>query len=437
MARSDVEEDATSAPPPAKRVRFGDGHAAGYDSGQSSPADSGSSSAVPRPALEADGVIQLRFVRGAGDIHAHGARGAHDEALLARPTFTHQVYTGGKVRGFSEATAALYVTCASLACWLDVHTVELEDFVPEEGESVTDVRGMLWKLVLAGGVESREEFEKIAEKDKEYTPPFFGKPMMTYERDGREFSVFKTKLLSDPLVVDYHKRMQLLMFLHIDGANFIDSSDLRWELFVVLEHVGGAPRHLVGYATVYPFSAIRPGFSLDEGFAERIRISQVFVLPRFQRGGHGGKLLDAIYTDALQRKAIEVTVEDPSGGFRLLRDSTDLPRAYEAGILDPSAKLPSYDAVSDIVARLRTKLLITKTQARRCVEVHELRFVDRDCEPDWKKYRLWVKRRLYGEWQEVLDAFTGDDRKAKLGEIYEDYETEYLAVVDRLSRTTT
>lgn len=420
--------------PPTKRVRFGGSPAADIDDGDTSPNSAGSSPPqTPPSSLDASDVIELRFVRTKNDVHQDGARGRHPNELTAHPTFTHQVFPGGVVHGFASAKAALYYTCGSLTSWLDVDLVPRDNVDQADGEPITAVYDTLWKFVLAGGVESRREFEEAASRDIAFSHPFRNDPMLTYSRGDRTFSVFKSQLNASAETFDYHKRMQLLMFMHIDGANFIDSTDTRWELFAVLEHVKGVPRYLVGYATVYPFSAIRPGCSLNDGFAERIRISQVFVLPRYQRGGHGTALLSVIYKDASLRKAIEVTVEDPSEGFRLLRDSTDLPRAYDAGIVEPTVSI-SQDApsVSNAMDRMRKELLVTKAQARRSLEIHELRLVDRGDEVAYKKYRLWVKRRLHHDYVEVLDAFTGDDRKAKLAEIYEDYEKEYLMVVGRL-----
>lgn len=422
--------------PPAKRVRFGGPPAAEVDDGDTSPHSAGSSPPqTPPSSLDASEVIELRFVRSADDVHREGARGGHVGELTAHPTFTHQVFPGGVVHGFSSAKAALYYTCGSLTSWLDVDLVPRDNVDVANGEPISAVYDTLWKLVLAGGVESRREFEVAASRDASFAHPFKSDPLKTYGRGGRTFSVFKSQLNASAETFDYHKRMQFLMFMHIDGANFIDSTDTRWELFAVIEHVDGVPRYLAGYATVYPFSAIRPGCSLNDGFAERIRISQVFVLPHYQRAGHGTALLSVIYEDATSRKAIEVTVEDPSEGFRLLRDSTDLPRAYDAGILKPSESI-SHDAslVSIAIDRMRKELLVTKAQARRSLEVHELRLVDRRDESVYKKYRLWVKRRLHHDYVEVLDAFNGDDRKGKLAEIYEDYEREYLTVVGRLSK---
>lgn len=447
--------------PATKRVRF-----------ENNSSNAQLTSAGCNHRLNANDVIELRFVTHRADIDSKGAGGQHSAELTAHPTFTHQVFPEGAIYGFHSATAALYYTCGSLHCWLDVSAVPAQSYDNGSGSAdrcakedhgaeqrvqsasnsgtaarTTDIRGGLTKFIHAGLVENDSDFVKIADEDKKYCPPFDGKPVVTYfvgnseKRDSdtggrRQFSIFKVSLTSSAEITEYHKRMQLLMFLHIDGANFVDDTDPRWELFVVLEHILGAPRYLVGYATVYPFSAMRPGGKLDAGFVERIRVSQVFILPRYQRGGHGSRLLSAIYEDAIRRRALEVTVEDPSEGFRLLRDITDLRRAYRTGVIDchSTARIGVGDdaAEDSALGNLRKQLLLTKTQARRCLEIHRLRFVDRNDEVEYKGYRLWVKRRLYEEYLEVLDAYSGQERKTKLGEIYDDYEKEYLRVVDRL-----
>jgi histone acetyltransferase 1 len=442
---------APAAEPSSKRVRFDPSLTPAVSS-------SGATSAVK---LDANDVIQLRFVHSSADVHADGAGGTHNASLCFNPTFTHQIFPRG-LCGLTAATIALYYTSASLHCWLDcdVRLVDrdrasddaratgadnarspesLAGASHSEQDAMTEesLRNTLGRFIHAGRVTDREEFLRIADEDSQYVPPVStGDLVLTYDVQGksgnRQFSVVRLILATSSDVRDYHKRMQLLMFLFIDGASFIDDSDPRWEIFVILEHVNDVPKYLVGYATVYPFLAMRPGKPRDAFFAERIRVSQVFVLPRYQRGGHGSRLLTAIYKNAHQRGAFEVTVEDPSEGFRLLRDVTDLPRAYEAGVLDANVPLdPEKHAA--VCTSLRERLLLTKAQARRCLEVHNLRFVDRENAGDYKTYRLWVKRRLHEEYLEVLDAFSaGDERKAKLGEIYADYEREYLCVVNRL-----
>jgi histone acetyltransferase 1 len=442
--------------PPSKRVRF---NSETPDSSPSRPSPETNSTGPSglSSKLDANAVIELRFVRTAAQVGPYGASRSHTvPGLAAHPTFTHQIFPGGCIHGAASATAALYYTSASLECWVDVHSEALAD---DDGSDQlpTKIASTLESFVHAGLAKTREQFIATADADASYIPPFANEkadiapapsfeststsssPLVhSYTAGEATFSVYKHRLNASAAITNYHKRMQLLMFMYIDGASFIDDTDPRWEVFAVFEHSTrtNAPHSLVGYATVYPFSAMRPGGSLSDGFAERIRVSQVFILPFYQRAGHGGRLLSAIYADAATRSSIEVTVEDPSEGFRLLRDTTDLPRAYRAGILDenkpislPFVSDPDADAI--LITRMRTELLITKVQARRCLEIHQLRFVDRSDEDSYKKYRLWVKRRLHAEFLEVLDGFADKDRKTKLAEIYEDYEREYLASASR------
>jgi histone acetyltransferase 1 len=473
----------TSRPgaPPSKRVRF---DRASPNTSTASPPPRDASPAAPgaAPKLDANDVVELRFVRTLAEIGPQGARKPHTvPGLAAHPTFTHQIFPDGRVHGALSASAAIYYTPASLDCWIDVHSVPFADrngvgdgdgdgdsnVVPASEQPATDIAASLAMFVRSGLNETRDQFVAAVSADSDFVPPFAYKTehatpqsfatqatsssqsvhssrsphVLSYTARKSTFSVYKHRLSASPAITDYHKRMQLLMFLYIDGASFIDDTDPRWEVFAVFEHSKrtNAPHTLVGYATVYPFSAMRPGASLNDGFAERIRVSQVFILPFYQRAGHGGRLLSAIYADAVARAAIEVTVEDPSEGFRLLRDTTDLCRAYRARVLDEAAPLsspfvPDADAEAALIARMRTELLITKVQARRCLEIHQLIFVDRDDDAAYKQYRLWVKRRLHAEYLEILDGFPDKDRKARLAEIYEDYEREYSKCVSRFER---
>lgn len=412
----------------AKRVRF-DANAA------SAAAQIGDQVALTAAAsthkLRANDIVELRFVRAEEDIGEQGAAGAHDEKLVAHPTYLHQIIPKEEVFGWESISVAVYVSLTSLHTWVDTHKVPAST-VDNDGTAVeeTDVEALLLPFIKSGRVPSRTQFcSAVAE---EFTPPV-EKCVHTYERGGRKFGVYKEKLSKGEDLAEYHRRMAFLMFVHIDGASYIDDQDPRWEIFVILEHIEGKPRYFVGYATTYPFVAMRKGKGgFSAGFTERIRISQVLILPLLQGGGHGGELLTAIYQDALAREAMEVTVEDPSPGFRLLRDLTDLRRCYAAGVLLPEKPLTA-DAEEQVIEQIRTKLLVTCRQARRCVEVHQLRHVDVNDDDAYKKYRLWVKRRLHNYYLEVLDVYGEDkeQKKAKLAEIYSDYEAEYRNVIDR------
>merc|ERR1719323_1500748 len=81
--------------------------------------------------------------------------------------------------------------------------------------------------------------------------------------------------------------------------------------------VDGETRYCIaGYATISQYYA-SPANS-------RPRISQVLILPPFQRKGLGSKLLNTVYRHYLtDDKVVDITVEDPSEEFVRLRDFVD------------------------------------------------------------------------------------------------------------------
>lgn len=390
--------------------------------------------------LRANKIVELRFIHGAADLSPSGAREPHEKSLTTNPPFLHQIIPKENVFGWANLSVAIYIHLPSLSYWIDSFGERLE--LPPSASDCperTDVPTLLAPFVKGGLCETRAAFEEAISE------PFvssLSNCVLQYEKNGRKFAVYKESFVvkgdsgvpvRNEKFLSFHRRMAFLMFIHIDGASFIDDEDPRWEVYVVVEEPDNAPSEFVGYATTYPFSVLRKA-SEEEGhrmnFADRIRISQVFVSPLQQGKGHGSKLLQAIYKNAKERNAIEVTVEDPSRGFRLLRDVTDLKRSYAAGILDASKTfLPEQE--SELLALLRKDMLLTAGQAKRCLEVHQLKYTDRENEEKYKKYRLWVKRRLFKENYEVLDNFDKEERKVKLAEIYEDYEKEYLEALSR------
>lgn len=97
----------------------------------------------------------------------------------------------------------------------------------------------------------------------------------------------------------------------------------------------------------------------------RYRISQVLILPPYQRQGHGRRLYDLIYNQCLARPDVrQVTVEDPNDEFQTLRDLADVARLREAmqslqAPVDPSViddlvrdfKLDKVLSINDLLVR--------------------------------------------------------------------------------------
>ena len=96
----------------------------------------------------------------------------------------------------------------------------------------------------------------------------------------------------------------------------------------------------------------------------QLRVSQILVLPPFQRAGHGAQLLRFVYLLARQRDFLYVTVEDPSPVFQHLRDLTDLRlcRDHSQKFFQTAADLQAFNP--DYALAVSRELRITVVCAR-------------------------------------------------------------------------
>lgn len=401
-----------------KRVRFeNDAEAAAASEGET------------HVKLHAREVVEVRFVTSADEISDNGAVSLHKEEATFVPSYLHQVFPKEEVIGYTAAKLAVYADPLTLYTYLSSHTVMEQ---PARVQT-TKLEDTVAPFIKGGLCATRDEFEtRLAERDS-HVPPV-SNLVRRYRARNESFGVYKESMVDNESLAEFHKRIAFFMFVHIDGASFIDASDPRWELYLVhrLDKTG-RPREFIAYATAYPFAAMCSSPEEGVGFVRRLSIAQVFVMPPSQGSGHGARLLEAIYEQAVAVNTLEVTVEDPSEGFRLLRDLTDLRRAYDSGILDYKKPF-DYSAEHELSLALRTKLKITRGQARRCLEVHALVHVDTKNDAQFKKYRLWIKRRLHSEFLDVLEFYGPLEKKSKLAELYSDYEREYRIVVERLAK---
>ena len=105
---------------------------------------------------------------------------------------------------------------------------------------------------------------------------------------------------------------QPVLFFFIDGASIIELDD-KWEVLLLLDG-----SRLAGLATLYNYYAWPD--------RTRLRLSQMLVLPPYQRKGYGTRLIEAINALAVERDCLDLTVEDPTEEMQRLRDVADLRR---------------------------------------------------------------------------------------------------------------
>lgn len=125
----------------------------------------------------------------------------------------------------------------------------------------------------------------------------------------------------------------------------------------------------------------------------RPRISQMLVLPPFQKQGHGAELLQAAYRMYnTQDRVIDIAVEDPSENFTKLRDFVDCKNCLEAF---PGSNFFQQPFSDTIAQQIRDELRIGRMQARRVFEILQLRNVDVNNPEAVKAYRLAIKNRIF------------------------------------------
>jgi GNAT superfamily N-acetyltransferase len=299
----------------------------------------------------------------------------------------------------------------------------------------------------------------------------YGERVDAYTVGDRRFVLHKWPIASSPATRAYHERMATLASWLIETASSIDTADERWTCFGLYEETAAkgeqeeAPSFFfAGYATVYRFTN-----PVRRSRPEALRLAQLLLLPRFQRAGHGRRILRAVHAEADRIDAHEVTVESPCEGMARLRDSVDVERAHELGaianLLPPgraggeggagsqAPAAPAGDAGLSLVRDwtdkdvepLRSALRITSAQAHRAAEatlLGRLRAAAPAPAPELaaaapvpvsaalpeavaRAYRLCVKRRLLAGSADLRSLPDPEARKVVLEDRYRECEAAY------------
>ncbi|RXG60256.1 Histone acetyltransferase type B catalytic subunit [Armadillidium vulgare] len=241
--------------------------------------------------------------------------------------------------------------------------------------------------------------------------------------------------------LEYHERLQTFLLLFIDASSYIDTDDERWRYEKYM--VNGNPHYAVaGYSTVYEYYAYPCNM--------RPRISQMLILPPFQRIGVGAGLLQTIYQHyKVNPKVIDITVEDPSESFQRLRDYVDARNCQELKDISFS-DLP--ELTFEVLETVQKDLKLCKRQIRRVYEILKLQKINRQDEKEYREYRLFVKNRLNAPFRRedsdmkklkkvlspeelaaALSITSREQRLETLENLYKNLEEEYNIVIEKLN----
>ncbi len=291
--------------------------------------------------------------------------------------------------------------------------------------------------------------------------------------------------------------MQIFISFFIEAGTPLNTADAdwtldRWTVYFVYEKSTKCPTpnlspySFIGYATTYRFYTFRPRYQTSSEnrqstptsnfvlpFKEEIsaaalpsrqRISQFLILPPHQSSGHGSALYSSIYSDALADSTIrELTVEDPSEEFDVLRDINDWkilePKFAAADIKintspsEPSQKrrfrqLPTPKLLPvETLRSIRSTAKIAPRQFARQLEMYLLSLIpfshraagganltrlliqkSKVSDPNDKLYYWWrllLKQRIFKKNRDILMQLEGNERHQRIDEAARAQEDEY------------
>ncbi|XP_054712533.1 histone acetyltransferase type B catalytic subunit-like [Uloborus diversus] len=389
---------------------------------------------------DANEVVSFKFV--------HDKQDLEDDYESFKPQFTHQFFGDSEnIFGYIGLHVDLYYTACRLFPYFGMKYREKVKSSITGGIEADDVYKIICDKQEFDMCTDLEEFSAALEKESSFVP--YGQMLESFniknELDENEtFEIYRADL-TDSGFQEYHKRMQTLILWLIDAASFIDQEDDRWDCFVLHQKVeddGVVHYPFVGYMTVYRYYAYPK--------KTRPRISQMLVLPTYQKRGLGSKLLESVCNWYIQDpEVLDITVEDPSEEFVRIRDCVDCKKCQALPSFAEDMLKKGFS--KEMAEEAQMHLKINKKQARRVYEILRLKCTDMTNPQDYRIYRLDVKNRLNAPFQrekldmeklqknlspEELKAASNmiprEQRLEQLDQMYKDTEAKYKHIIDKL-----
>ncbi|CAH1773589.1 unnamed protein product, partial [Owenia fusiformis] len=383
--------------------------------------------------------IHFKLVRTASDV-------TNDNTTF-HPEMTHQIFGDSEaIFGYKDLKVEVYYSAARLNTYVNMHFSDKVSPQKFDGVLADDVIKQVADHMPPGFHSNLDEFIALLHKDASFKP--FGelKHSYTVTKDGnvRQFEIYQTGI-DTPGFREYHERLQTFLLYYVDAASFIDVDDDRWQFFLCFEKYksNGNPMYAVaGYMTVYNYYAYPDSI--------RPRVSQMLVLPPFQRQGHGSQMLQTFYNGCYNRNDIrDITVEDPSENFQKMRDFVDAGNCMKLKEFQPERLLEGFS--DDMEWAARHKLKINKRQARQVYEILRLKATDMNNPEQAKAYRIDIKKRLNIPFQKngkdfnkISKTLSDDElsatlqipkeqRLAYLENTYKEITDSYLKIIEKLA----
>ncbi|GAQ87777.1 histone acetyltransferase type B catalic subunit [Klebsormidium nitens] len=250
------------------------------------------------------------------------------------PLMTHQLFGDDEIiKGYKNLKVDIFLHATTFYAYLDIKYEEKLEKLSRKQQPDNILEKL--KVYFENDItEDREAFVRslpvynainFLDFEPQTLPASTSAPSTSSSHPSELYEVVQLPLDKEA-VRQWHNRLQVFLIFFIDGGNYIDTEERDWDLLVALERPSDWDGRS-GSAKVAGFCTVRSFYSYPE--STRLRLSQLVVLPSFQKRGHGSRLIESVYHLAQERGCYDVTTEDPTDDMNQLRDEVDVKRLQE------------------------------------------------------------------------------------------------------------
>lgn len=297
----------------------------------------------------------------------------------------------GKIYGYQGLKITIWISSISFHAFADITFQSTSD----RGKGITDLKSALQRIFAETLVENKDDFLQKFSTEKDFTRSAVSSGEILQHKVSNGHVTHCNNNLkaaaSDLEVVHMvvgnmeaghlYSRLIPLVLLLVDGSNPIDVTDPRWELYILIrkkmDQQGDIQHRLLGFTAIYRF------YHYPD--STRMRLSQILILPPYQRKGYGSFLTEVLSNVAVAENVHDFTVEEPLDSFQHVRTCVDIQHllAFEPiqhainsavshlkqGKLSKKILAPRFVPPASTVEEVRKVLKINKKQFLQCWEI--------------------------------------------------------------------
>ncbi|KAJ9534338.1 hypothetical protein QJQ45_016034 [Haematococcus lacustris] len=264
-------------------------------------------------------VIRFRLVEGGtpADMAAEISQGG----VEFDGEFFHQHFGDEEnIKGYKHLSIDIWISAQTYHTWIDIK-------YKQKKLGADKIDKVLRKHFPSGYASSKDEFIKLvtstvqgastASASDKLDVQAAGDTLGTVALAGTSQVLIKRfTLASSPTrLQELHARIEPLLLFFIDGASLIEKGDDKWDILLAVQP---SPKGnlVLGLASMYSFWAYPE--------SQRLRLSQILVLPPYRDVGLGKAMLHATYGLAKTKGCFDLTVEDPTPNLQRVREKLEV-----------------------------------------------------------------------------------------------------------------